>query len=61
MIRKTLTLSKFLAWSAKKAGNPITFAVALFVVSIWLIIGFVEGFSETWLLVLNTIEPNNAL
>lgn len=54
------TLSNFLKWSAKMAGNSITFVAALFVVAAWLIIGIVVGFSDTWLLILNTIATINA-
>lgn len=60
MIPKIPTLSKFLNWSAKMAGNPITFVVALLIVVVWSIIGLVVGFSNTWLLVLNTIATINA-
>lgn len=60
MTQKKLTLSKFLTWSAKKAGNPITFVLALFVVAVWLIIGIIFGFNNIWLLILNTIATLNA-
>lgn len=60
MTRSSTTLSKFLSWSAKMAGNPITFVVALLVVVFWLIIGLIVGFSNTWLLVLDTIATVNA-
>lgn len=60
MSRKTPTLSKFLTWSAKMLGNPISFIVALVIVVLWLIIGFIIGFSNTWLLILNTVATLNA-
>lgn len=60
MTRKIQPLSKFLTWSAKMAGNPITFVVALIVVAIWLIIGLFWGFNNTWILILNTIATLNA-
>lgn len=60
MARKIPPLSKFLTWSAKKAGNPITFIVALLIVAGWLMVGLFEGFSDTWLLILNTIATINA-
>ncbi len=60
MARKIPPLSKFLSWSAKKAGSPITFVLALFVVAMWLIIGFFLGFNNTWMLILNTIATLNA-
>lgn len=60
MISKIPTLSKFLTWSARMAGNPITFIAALFVVLIWLIIGIAFGFNTTWILILDTIATLNA-
>lgn len=53
-------LSKFLTWSAKMAGNPITFVTALAVVVIWLIIGMFVGFDTKWILILDTIATLNA-
>lgn len=60
MTNQIPTLSRFLTWSAKMAGNPITFVVALSVVAIWLIIGFFLGFDTKWILVLDTIATLNA-
>lgn len=60
MTPKIPTLSKFLTWSAKMAGNPLTFAIALLVLSAWLIIGLAWGFSNTWLLIIDTIATVNA-
>lgn len=60
MARKIPPLTKFLTWSSKMAGNPITFVLALIVVVVWLIIGFIVGFNNTWLLILNTIATLNA-
>ncbi|CDR34843.1 low affinity iron permease family protein [Criblamydia sequanensis] len=54
------SLSRFLTWSAKMAGNPITFVIALSVVAIWLIIGFFYGFNAKWILILNTVATLNA-
>jgi low affinity Fe/Cu permease len=60
MISKVPILSKFLTWSAKTAGNPITFIIALCILAIWLIIGFFIGFDTRWILVLDTIATLNA-
>lgn len=60
MTSKIPILSKFLTWSAKMAGNPITFAMALLVLAVWLMIGLVWGFSNTWLLIIDTIATVNA-
>lgn len=57
---KNSTLVKFLAWSARMAGNPITFISALFIVILWLIIGLFLGFTSTWLLIINTLATLNA-
>ena len=60
MRHKVPSLSKFLTWSAKMAGNPITFVIALSVVAIWLIIGLFVGFDTQWILILNTTATLNA-
>jgi low affinity Fe/Cu permease len=60
MTHKIPTLSKFLTWSAKMAGNPITFVAALSIVAIWLIIGFFLGFDTKWILIINTVATLNA-
>jgi low affinity Fe/Cu permease len=53
-------LGRFLNRSAKMAANPISFVVALFVVAVWFSVGLVLGFSDTWLLLLNTVATLNA-
>ena len=53
-------ITSFLRWSAKMAGSPITFIMALFIVFIWLGIGILFDFNNTWLLTLNTIATVNA-
>ncbi|KIA77834.1 hypothetical protein DB43_FN00030 [Parachlamydia acanthamoebae] len=53
-------LSIFLAWSCKMAGKPLTFVVALTFVLVWVIVGLIWGFSNTWLLVIDTIATINA-
>lgn len=60
MTKKLPVLSRFLTWSAKKAGSPIAFVLALVVLAVWLIIGIILGFNNTWLLILNTIATLNA-
>lgn len=57
---KPQILSRFLAWSAKMAGNPLTFVIALLVVAFWLVVGLIRGYNDTWLLILNTIATINA-
>lgn len=60
MTRKIFPLTKFLAWSSKMAGNPLTFVLALFLIVIWIVIGSIWGFDNTWLLILNTVATLNA-
>lgn len=60
MKRKTPKLSKFLNWSAKMAGNPLVFIGALVVLIGWIAFGLIYGFSDTWLLIINTIATINA-
>jgi len=59
MTRKSPPISKFLSWSAKMAGNPIAFVVALFLVAVGLIIGLIFGLNNTWLLIFDTIATVN--
>ncbi|WP_161792747.1 low affinity iron permease family protein [Parachlamydia acanthamoebae] len=42
------------------AGKPLTFVVALTFVLVWVIVGLIWGFSNTWLLVIDTIATINA-
>ena len=60
MAQKIPNISTFLTWSAKKAGSPLTFILALVVLAIWFIIGSIFGFNNTWILILNTIGTINA-
>ena len=60
MAHKTPALSKFLTWSAKMAGNPITFMIVLSIVAIWITAGFFIGFDTKWILILDTIATLNA-
>jgi low affinity Fe/Cu permease len=41
-------------WTAHAAGRPVTFALAVGVVLLWLVSGPLFGFSDTWQLVINT-------
>ena len=57
---KYSSINRFLVWSARMAGKPAAFVFALIVLGIWMIIGFFLGFSEKWLLVINTVATINA-
>lgn len=46
--------SHFAKWSARASGRPITFNMAIGVIVIWLILGPLYHFSDTWQLVINT-------
>lgn len=53
-------VSKLLNWSCKMASRPISFVIAWLVFFTWVIIGLIWGFSNTWLLIINTIATINA-
>jgi low affinity Fe/Cu permease len=46
--------SRFARWTARAAGHPSAFLIALLVVGFWALTGPVFGFSDTWQLVINT-------
>jgi len=46
--------SRFAKWTARAAGRPATFMVAVVIVIVWAISGPLFGFSDTWQLVINT-------
>lgn len=60
MRRTQAFLTRFLTWSAKKAGSPITFMLALSLILLWLITGLIFGFSTQSILILDTIATVNA-
>jgi low affinity Fe/Cu permease len=46
--------SYFSKWIANKAGQPLTFMLAMATIAIWLVTGPIFGFSDTWQLLINT-------
>lgn len=46
--------TRFSKWTARAAGQPITFAVAVLILVIWAGLGPWFHFSDTWQLVINT-------
>ncbi len=48
------SFARFAKWTARTAGHPSTFAVALGIIILWAVTGPVFGFSDTWQLVINT-------
>lgn len=57
---KSFRLSRFLKWSAKKAGDPLAFVSAWIFIILWTAFGLLIGFSDTWILILNTLATINA-
>jgi len=46
--------NRFAKWTARAAGKPIAFALAIVVILAWAAIGPIFGFSDSWQLVINT-------
>jgi low affinity Fe/Cu permease len=46
--------TRFAKWTAKAAGRPFTFTLAVLIIAAWAISGPIFGFSDTWQLVINT-------
>jgi low affinity Fe/Cu permease len=60
MSKKFFNITHIQTWSSKKAGSPLAFVTALIVLALWILGGLVWGFSDTWLLVINTVATINA-
>ena len=52
--RSSSFFNRLAKWTARAAGKPITFALALGIVIAWIATGPIFGFSDTWQLVINT-------
>jgi low affinity Fe/Cu permease len=48
------SFNRFAKWTARAAGHPSTFAVALAIILVWAITGPLFHFSDTWQLFINT-------
>lgn len=59
-MNKFFNITRFQTWSSKMAGNPLAFVIALSILVLWLMVGLFIGFSDTWLLVINTLATINA-
>ena len=46
--------NRFAKWTARAAGKPMAFFLAVIIVVFWAITGPIFGFSDTWQLVINT-------
>ena len=51
---RTSPFSRFAKWTARAAGHPLTFMLALAVIAGWAVTGPLFAFSDTWQLVINT-------
>jgi low affinity Fe/Cu permease len=51
---KRSAFTRFAGATARRAGHPATFGIALGVIAIWALTGPVFGFNDTWQLVINT-------
>jgi low affinity Fe/Cu permease len=54
MRRLSNGFDKLAQWTARHAGRPSTFAVALAIIVVWGVSGPIFGWSDTWQLVINT-------
>ncbi len=46
--------SRFAKWTARAAGHPVVFLIAVLIILGWAITGPLFGFGDTWQLVINT-------
>lgn len=60
MAHKKRAITRFMAHSAKVAGKPTTFIIALILLILWIIFGLIWGFTDSWLLLINTVATINA-
>ena len=52
--KSSSAFTRFSKLTARTTGNPVTFALALFVVVVWAVTGPIFHWSDTWQLVINT-------
>ncbi|HET7365815.1 MAG TPA: low affinity iron permease family protein [Burkholderiales bacterium] len=52
--RSRAWFTRFAKWTAKAAGRPLAFTLAVTVIALWVITGPLFGFSDTWQLIINT-------
>ena len=51
---RTDLFTRFANWTARQAGHPASFGLAVLIILAWLITGPIFGFSDSWQLVVNT-------
>jgi low affinity Fe/Cu permease len=54
MKRMQHLFTQFAKWTARMAGHPSAFGLAVAVIVVWAVTGPMFGFSDTWQLVVNT-------
>jgi low affinity Fe/Cu permease len=52
--RSKTWFTRFAKWTAKVAGRPVAFNVAVAIIVVWALTGPLFGFSDTWQLIINT-------
>ena len=53
-MRRAGAFSRFAKRTAREAGHPVAFGLAVLVIVVWIVTGPLFGFSDTWQLVINT-------
>src|SRR6266446_4104712 len=54
MIYRTTKFSRLAKWTARTAGHPTAFVIAVAIIVLWAATGPIFHFSDTWQLVINT-------
>ena len=54
MMYRTSKFSRLAKWTARTAGHPTAFVVAVAIIAVWATTGPIFHFSDTWQLVINT-------
>ena len=52
--RSKTWFTRFAKWTARMAGRPVSFTIAVLVIAVWALTGPLFGFSDTWQLIINT-------
>lgn len=59
-MKTSFSTTRFMTWSARMAGKPMTFIVAWAIFIFWFILGLFWGFTTQWILIIDTIATLNA-
>jgi len=52
--KSTSWFTRFAKWTARAAGQPAAFMLAVSIIIVWAMTGPIFGFNDTWQLVINT-------